>query len=143
MSSGKLSDPVRGKTVRFSWVTGPTQGAVHEHIFHDDGTVEWHTVSENGALIDKSVEATNEQGNPAERPEYAAASITYDVCLLSYLSSSGFTLTVALNFNDGTTTGFASNEKTWVPVKGTFEVIHRRSAVSSTAARPGARGGPP
>jgi len=135
MMSGKLSDPVRGKTIRLSWVTGPTKGAVHEHLFHDDGTVEWHTVSDHGALVDKVVEATRAP-SARERPAYAAASITYDVCLLSYLSSSGFTLTVALNFNDGTTTGFASNEKIWVPVRGRFEVMHRRTVPAAAAAPP-------
>lgn len=135
MMSGKLSDPVRGKTVRLSWITGPTKGAVHEHLFHDDGTVEWHTVSDNGELSHKALEPADEAGVPAERPVYAAASITYDVCLISYLSSSGYTLTVALNFNDGTTTGFASNEKTWVPVSGRFEVMHRQSPAGAVAAK--------
>ncbi len=137
MMSGKLSDPVRGKTVRLSWITGPTKGAVHEHVFHDDGTVEWHTVSDNGELSHKTTEATNDTSAPAERPAYAAFSITYDVCLISYLSSSGYTLTVVLNFNDGTTRGFASNDKTWVPVKGTFEVMHRRAPAGSVAATAG------
>ena len=32
-------------------------------------------------------------------------------------------LTDVPNFHDGSTVGVASNEKTWVPVKGTFEVL--------------------
>jgi hypothetical protein len=38
------------------------------------------------------------------------------------LSDSGYTLTLALNFRTGRMVGFASNEKSWYPVKGTFEV---------------------
>ena len=37
--------------------------------------------------------------------------------------SSGFTLTVALNYADGTITGVASDGKTWTPVHGSFEVV--------------------
>lgn len=33
---------IRGTTMRWAWTDGPTQGKVHEHIFHDNGTVEWH-----------------------------------------------------------------------------------------------------
>ena len=67
--------------------------------------------------------AATKQAKKAERPAYAGVKITDDVCLVSYLSQSGYTLTVTLNFRDGTTVGVASNEKTWVPVKGTFEAL--------------------
>ena len=34
-------DPaIRGKTIRLKWTEGPTKGATHEHVFHNDGTVE-------------------------------------------------------------------------------------------------------
>jgi len=45
------------------------------------------------------------------------------VRLVSYLSRSGFTLTVALNYADGTITGVASDGKTWTAVHGSFEVV--------------------
>ena len=32
---------IRGKTIRLTWTDGPTKGTTHEHVFHDDGTVEW------------------------------------------------------------------------------------------------------
>jgi hypothetical protein len=43
---------------------------------------------------------------------------------ISYLSHSGYTLTVALNLEDGSTVGIASNEKTLMPVHGHFEVVN-------------------
>jgi hypothetical protein len=42
---------------------------------------------------------------------------------VSYLSGSGYTLTVVLNFKDGGMVGFASNDKQWFPVKGTCETV--------------------
>ena len=115
MSKAKLNaehiDGVNGRTMRWKWTEGPTQGETHEHIFHDDGTVEWHSAGEPT------------QGKAAERPEYAAVKVAERIYVVSYLAPSGFTLTTVLNFQDGRLYGFASNEKTWSPVQGTFEVI--------------------
>jgi len=62
-------------------------------------------------------------GKYAKEKKYAAARVTDDVYLVSYLTASGFTLTVALNFDQHTLTGFASNDKQWFPCSGTFEVV--------------------
>jgi hypothetical protein len=35
------AEAIRGKTVRLTWTEGPTRGMTHEHVFHQDGTVEW------------------------------------------------------------------------------------------------------
>jgi hypothetical protein len=43
--------------------------------------------------------------------------------LVSYLAASGYTLTVALNFQDQQLIGFASSAKEWYPLRGTFEVM--------------------
>jgi hypothetical protein len=40
-----------------------------------------------------------------------------DICMISYLSQSGYTLTVILNFSDGSTVAIASNEKDWLPAQ--------------------------
>ena len=104
---------VRGKTIRFTWLDGPTKGNVHEHVFHPDGTVEWHDAggSKPGS------------GGKAERPPYAAVEVADDVCAVSYLAPSGFTLTVVLNFKTGRLVGFASGAKEWYPIGGTFDVV--------------------
>jgi hypothetical protein len=109
-----ISKRVGGTTMRFTWTTGPTQGKAHDHRFGEDGNVEWRSAATKGA-------------QPAvgefERARYAAIDVGDDVCLVSYLAKSGYTLTVALNFADNTVCGIASNEKTWTPVRGAFEVL--------------------
>ena len=78
----------------------------------------------NAALKDSGATASSTR-KPAkkERVEYGAVKVSDDVSLVSYLSDSGFTLTVALNFSDHTVVGFASGAKEWYPVRGTFEVV--------------------
>jgi len=102
---------IRGKTIRLTWTDGPTKGTTHEHVFHDDGTVEWR-------------DAGNPQkgGSPKERPEYAAIRVADDIYAVSYLAPSGYTLTVVLNLRERKMVGFASSSKEWHPVQGTFEV---------------------
>lgn len=126
MTASKISDQVRGKTIRLTWTEGPTKGTAQDHVFHADGTVEWHAAGgdkkEKPGSTD-SVDKAAKKTEKAEKPAYAGVKITDDVCLVSYLSQSGYTLTVTLNFVEGSTVGVASNEKTWVPVMGIFEVL--------------------
>jgi uncharacterized protein YjbJ (UPF0337 family) len=109
-----ISAHVKGKTIRLSWTDGPTKGTTQEHVFHDDGTVEWRPVEDG---------VTGKAGKASGRPAYAGIDVTDDACMISYLSSSGYTLTVVLNCDDGSTVGIASNEKIWLPVRGSFEVM--------------------
>jgi hypothetical protein len=108
MNSGSQSD-VRGKTLRFTWTDGPTQGATHEHVFHEDGTVEWHSAA-----------AGTKQDRP-ERVRFADERVAEGVRLASYLSRSGYTLTLVLNFQRRSIAGVASNDSQWMPVHGTLE----------------------
>lgn len=113
-----LSPLVRGRTIRLAWQEGPTKGSIHEHVFHEDGTVQWHSV---GPAAKQGAPAEGETGR-TERPSYLARNVTDQVVLVSYLSpASGYTLTVALDFASHTTIGVASNGKNWVPVEGSFE----------------------
>jgi hypothetical protein len=112
MSSTNLASGVSGKTVRFAWTDGPTKGMVHEHVFHADGTVEWHAADKPAGKDAKP-----------ERPKYLDEEIASGVRLVSYLASSGFTLTVVLNSQNGSIHGVASSDKTWTPVHGAFEVM--------------------
>jgi hypothetical protein len=43
--------------------------------------------------------------------------------LVSYLSDSGYTLTVALNLDTRRCFGVASNEKDWYPISGTVRDV--------------------
>jgi hypothetical protein len=95
------AEAIRGKTVRLTWTEGPTRGMTHEHVFHQDGTVEWHDVGSAG-----------KGGAAKERPPYAAVEVADGVYAVSYLASSGYTLTVVLNFRDQKVVGFAPAPRT-------------------------------
>jgi hypothetical protein len=111
MTDTMRAPAIRGKTIRLTWTEGPTRGMTHEHVFHQDGTVEWrNTDAQKGAAA-------------GEKPEYAALRVAADIYVVSYLAPSGYTLTVVLNFADHTVAGFASSSKDWHPVQGTFEVV--------------------
>jgi phenolic acid decarboxylase len=105
----RSADPIRGKKIRFTWTDGPTKGETHEHVFNADGSVDYRKVTDAPA-----------KGKPAHEKQYGAVKVADDVYIVSYLGSSGFTLTVALNFRDQSIAGFASNDKQWFPVKGTL-----------------------
>ena len=115
MSSTDLGTGVARKTIKFAWKDGPTKGKVHEHVFHADGTVEWH---------DAAAKASPGKADAKpERPKFVDEEITSGIRLVSYLASSGYTLTVVLNSQNGSITGVASNDQTWMPVHGAFEVV--------------------
>ena len=116
MTTTEISDQVRGRSLAFSWTDGPAKDSTHIHAFHDDGTVEWHSV---------------ESDKTTERPAYMAARIDDDICLVSYLSQSGYTLTVVLDFIEESITGVASNDKCWYPVRGRFQVLATASESGS------------
>jgi len=112
---------VRGRTIRFTWTDGPTKGSTHEHVFDEDGTVEWHSGEESGSRASTD-EAARDRA-PAERPRYSSIEVTDDFWMVSYLSNSGYTLTVVLNFEDGSLVGVASNDQKWFPMRGQFQVV--------------------
>jgi len=105
------SDPVRGKTMQWTWTKGPTADSTHEHKFHVDGTMTWRILDGKAA------------GKSGEEKSYLSSRVSSDVQLVSYLSHSGFTITLALNFSDGKMYGSASNGTDWFPVEGTFKVV--------------------
>ena len=110
---------IRGKTLRFIWTEGPTQGRTHDHLFNPDGTVTW---SDAGGP--KSAQtADSAAARPKENPQYGASRVTDEIYIVSYLAGSGYTLTVVLNFEDQQLVGFASSAKEWHPVRGTFQVV--------------------
>jgi hypothetical protein len=102
-------------------------GKSFEHTFGDDGVVTWREAggSESGAK--PPTNGQQKTGKPATeaKAKYEVAPINDDVCAVSYLSKSGFTLTSVLDFASGTVVSFASNEKELVPQRGMFEVAER------------------
>lgn len=112
------ANSISGATIRLRWTEGPTKGQTHEHVFHKNGTVEWHAV--------EAAEKPADGGKPKKPPEkvaYAAHQITKGVGVFSYKSGADFTLTAVLDFENHGVVGFASGGKDWFPVAGTFEVV--------------------
>jgi hypothetical protein len=90
------------------------KGSTHEHVFNDDGSVIWSCIAGPG------------KGHSSREKKYAAEKITDDVYVVSYLSSTGYTLTVAMNFADESLVGFASGGKggkDWHLCRGKFERV--------------------
>ena len=100
-----------GKTLRWTFVDGPTAGATFEHTFNPDGSIVWSAV--DGAF----------KGASGREKLYGAAKINDRTWAVSYLAASGHTLTVVLDFADHRATGFASDDRTWHQLSGTFEVV--------------------
>jgi hypothetical protein len=102
-----VSDPVRGKTIKWTYDDGPMAGKSFEHTFGNDGTVRWS-------------ETTGDREQQSTKPP-----TNEEVWAVSYLSGSGFTLTSVLDFAAGTVVSFGSNEKQLVMQRGRFEVAER------------------
>lgn len=100
-----------GRTLNWKFETGPTAGGTYEHTFDPDGSVSFRKLDDSG------------QGKVKREKAYGAFEVAPEVQLVSYLSDSGYTLTVALNFDTGKLYGFASNDKEWHAVSGTFEAV--------------------
>ena len=111
----EATDPLAGRTFRWSFNDGPTAGKTYEHVFNADGKVvfkEANTAPQAAATGEK------EPGT-----KYASFQIAPDMHLVSYLSNHGYTLTVAMNLENKQIHGFASNDKEWHPVEGTAEEV--------------------
>ncbi len=108
-------DLVRGQTLRWTFTDGPTKGTTYEHRFGEDGVVHFHAVKKDvEAKSDRQAEST---------AHYGAATISEDVCAVSYKGDAGYTLTTVLNFDDKHVVAFASNNEQWFEQQGTFEVV--------------------
>jgi hypothetical protein len=103
-----------GRTLNWKFETGPTAGGTYEHTFDPDGSVSFRKLDGSGQ---------GGQGKVMREKAYGAFEVASEVQLVSYLAESGYTLTVALNFDTGKLYGFASNDKEWHAVSGTFEAV--------------------
>ncbi len=104
------SDPVRGKTIRWTFTDGPIP-ASFEHTFRQDGSLVWRVL--DGPM----------KGGSGEEKKYSAARVADDVYAISYLAASGHTLTVILNLRDKRMYGYGSNDKQWFALHGTVDGI--------------------
>jgi len=114
-------NPIVGQTIRFSFEDGPMRGKTFEHTFEQNGMVTWR-------MLDSSTQGSQEK-NPGARYEFET--VGEDVYAVSYLSESGYTLTVVLDDRTHRLVAFSSNEKSVSVQHGTFD----RDGDARTAAR--------
>ena len=111
LKKGLHVDSLTGKTIRWTFIDGPVAGITFEHAFHEDGRVTWRYVD------------GEHKGTERTEKSYSAIKVNEKTWVISYLAASGHTLTVVLSLDDGHLVGFGSNEKSWVPLNGTFEMV--------------------
>ena len=102
-----MSDPIRGKTLRFRFVDGVMANKTFEHRFAADGTV------------------TFSAGK--EAVHYELAPVREGIWAVSYLSK-GYTLTTVLDFDSLTLVAFSSNDKMVAVQHGTFDEVEATAA---------------
>ena len=104
-------DSLRGRTLRWTFTDGPTAGTTYEHVFNNDGSIGFRAADKSG------------KGKFTRTKDGAVVKVDDGLFAVSYLSDSGFTLTVVLNTRTSEMVGFASNNESWFQQKGTFEVV--------------------
>lgn len=107
-----LAVSLAGTTIRWTFADGPAAGTTYEHTFHEDGNVTWRVVS------------GEHQGVSRREKSYGAARPGEQILAISYLAASGHTLTVILNLETGKMVGFASSDKEWYAMHGSFEIVN-------------------
>ena len=111
-----MTDPITGKTLRWSYTDGPTKGKTFEHTFGTDGNVTYRIVDGGAAS------ATATAAKKPQQIHYDVEQINADVFAVSYLApDSGYTLTSILDGKTHTVVSFASNDKGVVVQHGTFQ----------------------
>lgn len=117
-----LTDPIRGQTIRWSFDDGPMAGKVFEHSFDARGGVTWRMLGGGGS-----------NDKPTPNAKYEMSEVGEGVYAVSYLSDSGHTLTVVLDYRSGHVVAFASNEKELSLQHGSFETIGGKPSEQSSS----------
>jgi len=104
-------DSLRGRTLRWTFVDGPTAGTTYEHIFNNDGSIGFRGADKSG------------KGKFTPTKDGTVMKVGDGMFVVSYLADSGFTLTVVVNTQKMEMVGFASNNDSWFQQKGTFEFV--------------------
>jgi hypothetical protein len=114
------SDPIRGKTIRFTFSDGPMAKKTFEHVFDAKGTVSFRLIG-GDAASSTGKKAKGDDNKKAPEPKYDFAMLRDDVGAISYLGSGGYTLTTVLDFKTKKIVAFSSNEKGVSMQNGIFE----------------------
>jgi hypothetical protein len=105
------ANPITGHTVRWKFNDGPMAGKSFDHTFSRNGNVSYREVGSD----------PNAKAGNAGR--YEVATVGQDVHAVSYLASSGYTLTVVLDYKTLKLVAFGSDEKSLTMQQGTFEPL--------------------
>ncbi len=97
-------DPVRGKSIRWSYDDGPAAGKTFEHTFSTDGKVTYREAR-------ASAGGTDGASGAEPSVHYEVAAIDDHVYAVSYLSTNTWTLTTVVDERSRRIVSFASNEK--------------------------------
>jgi len=103
------ANPLQGKTMRWTFTDGPMANKTFEHSFDKEGGVTFREVG------------GGKESKPTSAKKCEVATVGEDVYAVSYLASSGYTLTTVLDYRTGKLVAFASNEKELTPQTGRFE----------------------
>jgi hypothetical protein len=114
-----VANPITGHSLRFTFIDGPVAGKSFDHTFSRNGHVSFREVGDG-------------DGKPGVAQQYEVASLGQDIHAVSYLSSSGHTLTVVLDYKTLKLVAFASNEKSLTMQQGTFEPLGSAARGSGT-----------
>jgi len=99
------TDPIRGKTIGWTFSDGQMKGKTFDHTFDKNGGVSW----------------TMDDGKKGRADKYESAPVGEGVHAVSYRVDGGYTLTVVLDFRTHELVAFASNDKELSLQHGTFE----------------------
>ena len=108
-----MKDPIRGNTIRWTFSDGPTKDKAFEHDFNPDGSLAYRMNGSDKSMSEKHYETTQ---------------ISDKVFAVSYLASSGWTLTSILDFDTGKIVAFASNKEQLIMQRGEFQVVAKKAA---------------
>ena len=106
-----LGNPITGRSLRWTFQDGPMAGKSFDHTFNRNGGVTFREVG------------SDPNAKPGSAEQYHVASLGPDVHAVAYLASSGYTLTVILDYKSRKLVAYASNEKSLVVHRGTFETL--------------------
>jgi hypothetical protein len=111
MSGVLLGNPITGHQLRWTFQDGPMAGKSFDHTFNRNGGVTFREVG------------SDPNAKPGSAEQYLVASLGQDVHTVSYLSPSGYTLTVVLDYKSRKLVAYASNGESLVMQRGTFETL--------------------
>ena len=106
-----VTNPITGHSLRWTFSDGPMAGKSFDHTF-----------SRNGGVTFREVDS-DPNAKPGLADQYQVASLGQEVHAVSYLSGSGYTLTVVLDYKTKRLIAFASNDKSLTMQQGTFEPL--------------------